>query len=74
MLVDDSTTAVVPRSEENTTLAAVMLNILERTHQEWDAAKQADEANHCCPASAEILVRCSYLVEQTLEIAQMGIE
>ena len=51
--MNDSTAAVMPGSEENTTLAAMMFDILERTHHKRDAAETAAEADQCSPTPME---------------------
>ena len=51
MLMHDHPTGVVPRRQQHATPAAVVLDVLERAHDERDAAEAAAEADDCCPAT-----------------------
>lgn len=49
----DGAPAVMPCGQEHTALAAVMFDVLERSHEEGNASETGAEADDCGPGPAK---------------------
>ena len=58
MLMHNRPPRIMPRREQDPTLAATVLDVFERAHEEWDDAKteiKADAAGGCGPGAVSII-------------------
>ena len=56
MLMHDRTTASLPCSEQDATVSALVVHVLEAGHQIWDTAKAEDEADNGTPGTVSRLI------------------
>ena len=53
MLMHNSTTAPLPCSEQNAAVSALVVDVLEASHEVWDAAEAEDEADDKTPHAVQ---------------------
>ena len=57
MLMHDGTTAPLPCGEQDATVAAFVVDVLEAGHEIWDTAEAEDEADEDTPDAGNALAR-----------------
>ena len=57
MLMHHSTTAPLPCSEQDATVSALVVDVLETGHEIWDTAEAEDEADDGTPCTVSGLAR-----------------
>ena len=56
MLMHDRTTASLPCSEQDATVSALVVHVLEAGHQIWDTAEAEDDTDNGTPGTVSGLV------------------